>query len=199
MPPWLRQLWCGLRLLGTKGNCFTAFRAPRRGGSSGAGPLQRGKRPRDGMILAPQRSHKPRFTCGSRANCAPSEVCHDRSRCRRRPGASRSSCGGNHCGHAARMRRVSLDATFVSQTAESAHAAVACADCHVRDVRPRVFLCYPWVFGMALRVAPVGGRATAGVDDEACRSCHEDVMTKTVSSKGYKDRTCDVCPGECLH
>lgn len=75
---------------------------------------------------------------------------------------------------------------FVSETEKSPHAQVSCQRCHVpSNVPGRLSFGGTQVFGMALRIMPVGGRAAAMVPDATCLSCHEPVTRGVTTSNGY--------------
>lgn len=78
---------------------------------------------------------------------------------------------------------------FLAATADSAHATLTCPQCHVpNDVAGRLSFAGTQVFGMTLRLVPVGGRASAAVADATCLSCHEAVSREVTRSKGYRIR-----------
>jgi len=99
-------------------------------------------------------------------------------------------------------------APFVAQTAQSVHANVSCVRCHVQsDPASRVAYAYHLIFGMALRVAPVGTGPVAGIPNQTCLSCHADVMTKVVTANGVsiehsncaKGSLCTDCHSDTAH
>jgi hypothetical protein len=99
-------------------------------------------------------------------------------------------------------------ATFVAQTAQSAHADVACVRCHVEaGPAARFSYAYHVIFGMGLRVAPTGTGPIAGVTNATCLSCHQAVMTRVVVANGLsiehskcsKGRLCTDCHSTTAH
>jgi hypothetical protein len=87
------------------------------------------------------------------------------------------------------------ESTFAEQTAALAHAEVACVTCHVgSDVASRLSFGAIEVFGMAVRVVPVAGRAVSEVSDTTCLSCHADILGRVADSKGKRiaHATCSV-------
>jgi hypothetical protein len=76
-------------------------------------------------------------------------------------------------------------AKWVQQTSASTHADIACARCHVSPgVASRLTFASREVFGMALRISPVSGRADAAVRDDTCLSCHRPILDKVVRANG---------------
>jgi predicted CXXCH cytochrome family protein len=78
-------------------------------------------------------------------------------------------------------------ATWVRDTAASAHADIACARCHVPpSIGSRLTFASRQVFGMTLRIAPAPGRAAAAVRNDICLSCHEAVLKGVASASGLR-------------
>src|SRR5450759_1491220 len=99
-------------------------------------------------------------------------------------------------------------AKFVVQTAQSAHAKIACARCHVEPgVATRVVYAYHLVFGMTLQLEPVSSGPVAGITNSTCLSCHQNVMKRVVNvnglsidhSKCSKGRLCTDCHSQTAH
>ena len=74
----------------------------------------------------------------------------------------------------------------VASAAAGPHAGVECASCHVPSgVAERVSFSTRVVFGMTLRLGARGDRGASAVPDATCLSCHQDVMSGVITSKGY--------------
>jgi hypothetical protein len=97
---------------------------------------------------------------------------------------------------------------FVSQTAKSGHAKVACVRCHVQpDPASRLAYAYHLIFGMTLRLAPVASGPLAAIPDKTCLSCHPAILKGVVSANGIsilhskcdKGRNCTDCHSTTAH
>ena len=98
--------------------------------------------------------------------------------------------------------------SFVSQTKQNAHAKIDCVRCHVAPGIPsRIVYAYHLVFEMTLRVSPPGSGPVASISDATCLSCHDNVLSRTVSSNGIsiqhancdKGRSCVDCHSDAAH
>ena len=99
-------------------------------------------------------------------------------------------------------------AAFVESTKLSAHADIDCNACHAgTTVASRVSFGYRRVFSMAIKLRPTGGRAASPVSDTACLSCHEEVLHRSIPSRGYwidhgtcaQGRLCTDCHSTTAH
>lgn len=78
------------------------------------------------------------------------------------------------------------EAGVVQGLQAGSHTGAECVSCHVPSgVAERVTFGTRVVFGMTLRLGQDGERASAGVPDATCLSCHGDVMERHTASRGY--------------